>query len=218
MLRMSLKSSVRKLNKQTLASIAYVQDALSFIFIDSSINDLIRGIYLYGSAVRGELAEESDIDIFIDCEADKEDFVERIANVAISKFYKSKDFDKWKLFRFDYNISVQAGDLITWQLKTSIMAEGILLYSKKSELLPAERKVLFICKLPKKKKQYLHFIRILFGRKEKGYNDLGLLGEINGKKISSNVLIVPKENQQKMAEFLQKEKVDYSMREICIFE
>jgi len=215
---MSLKSSVKKLNKQTLTAIAYVQNALSFLFLDSAVNDFIRGIYLYGSAVRGELTKESDLDVFIDCGADKEDFIERITNAAISRFYKSKDFDKWKLFRFNYNISVQAGNLMAWQLKNSIMAEGILLYSKKSELLPAERKVLYTYDLPKKKKQYLHFIRRLFGRKEKGYKDQGLLGDVNGKKISSNVIVVPKENYQKITEFLQKEKIDYSMKEICIFE
>ena len=98
------------------------------------------------------------------------------------------------------------------------MAEGILLYSKKSEILPAERKVLFSYELPKKKKKYLHFVRALFGRREKGYKDLGLLEELNGKKISANVIIIPKESQQKTMEFMQKEKINYSRKEICVFE
>lgn len=208
----------KKLNKQTLKAIAYAQNALSFIFLDLSIDDLIKEIYLYGSAVRGELGKDSDIDIFIDCDTKKENTVEGIARAALSRFYKSKDFDKWKLFGFDYALSFQAGDLRTWQLKTSIMAEGILLYSKKAEIMPSERKVLFTYELPNKKKQYLHFIRRLFGRKEKGYKDSGLLGEINGKKISANLIIVPKESQEKITEFMQKEKINYSMKEICIFE
>ena len=209
---------MRKLNKQTLSAIAYAQNALSFIFLDSSINDFVKGIYLYGSAVRGGLTKDSDIDIFVDCDADKEKIVEGISKAALSRFYKSKDYDKWKLFKFEHNISVQSGDLMTWQLKTSIMAEGIQLYSKKSEILPAERKVLFSYELPKKKKQYLRFIRALFGRKDKGYKDSGLLAELNGKRISSNVIIVTKENQQKTMDFMQKEKINYSMKEICVFE
>jgi len=209
---------VRKLNKQTLNAIAYAQNAISFIFLDSSINDFIKGIYLYGSAARGELTGDSDIDIFVDCNADKEKIVEGIVKAALSRFYNSKDYDKWKLFKFEHNISIQIGDLTAWQLKTSIMAEGILLYSKKSEILPAERKVLFSYELPKKKKQYLHFTRIFFGRKEKGYKDSGLLAELNGNKISYNVIIVPKGNQQKTMEFMQKEKINYSMKEICVFE
>jgi len=209
---------VRKLNKQTLNAIAYAQNALSFIFLDSGVNNFIRSIYLYGSAVHGELEEDSDIDIFIDCIAEKEEAIEGIAKAAISKFYNSKDFDKWKLFKFEHDISVQSGNLMEWQLKTSIMADGILLYSKKSEILPAERKVLFSYELPKKKKQYLHFTRALFGRKEKGYKDFGLIAELNGKKISTNVIIVPKESQQKTMEFMRKERIDYSMKEICVFE
>jgi len=209
---------VKKLNKQALNAIAYAQNAMSFIFLDSAVNDFVKSIYLYGSSVRGELEKGSDIDIFIDCDSDKEESIEGIAKAALSRFYKSKDYEKWILFKFEHNISVQAGDLMVWQLKTSIMAEGILLYSKKSEILPAERKILFSYELPKKKKQYLHFIRALFGRKEKGYRDSGFLGELNGKKIGSNVIIVPKENQQKTMEFMQKEKINYSMKEICVFE
>ena len=209
---------MRKLNSQTLKAIAYAQNALSFIFLDSSINDFIKGIYLYGSAVRGELTKDSDIDIFIDCVADKENIIGGVTKAALSRFYQSKDYDKWKLFKFDYTISFQAGDLMAWQPKTSIMAEGILLYSKKSETLPAERKILFSYELPKKKNQYLHFIRAFFGRKEKGYKAQGLIAELNGKKISTNVIIVPKENQQKAMQFMQKEKINFSMKEICIFE
>lgn len=198
-------------------AIAYCHNALSFIFLDASINNFIEAIYLYGSAVRGELTDDSDIDIFIHCDT-KEEIVERIVKAALSRFYKSKDFDKWKLFKFDYTISVNAGDIMAWQLKTSIMAEGILLYSKKPEMMQGERQVLFTYNLPKKKKQYLHFIRGLFGRKEKGYKDHGLLGEVNGKRLGKDVILIPRENLQKITEFMQREKINYSMKEICVFQ
>ena len=83
--------------------------------------------------------------------------------------------------------------------------------------MPGGRNVLFIFKLPKNKKQYLRLVRSLFGRNEKGYRDKGLFGEIKGIKLSSNVFMIPKEYQQKAMEFLQKEKADYSMKEICVF-
>lgn len=209
---------VRRLNKQTLMAIAYVQNALSFIFLDSGINDYVKAVYLYGSAVRNELSEESDIDLFIDCNAEKEKIIEGIAKAALSRFYKSKDFEKWRLYKFSHLISIQAGEFAAWQLKTSIMAEGILLYSKKPEILPMERKVLVTYELPKDKKKYLHFTRALFGRKEKGYKDKGILGEINGQKIGSNTIIIPKENQQKIIDFMNNGKIDYSIKEICVFE
>ena len=206
------------MNKQTQMAIAYAQNAISFIFLNSAINDFIKEIYLYGSAVRGELTKNSDIDIFINCDADKEKVLETTAKSALSKFYASKDFDKWRLFRFNFPVSFQTGNLMTWHLKTSILAEGILLYSKKTPISQAERKVLFTYTLPKKKNKYLHFIRTLLGRKEQGYKDKGLLGQTNGKKISTNAIIVPKESQQKITNLMNKEKIDYSMTEIGVFE
>jgi len=208
---------VRKLNKQTLKAIAYSQNALSFIFLDFSINDSIKRVYLYGSAVRGELDKNSDIDIFIDCDSGKEKAIEGLARAAFSRFYHSKDFDKWKIFKFSYPFSVHAGKLEEWQLKNSIMSEGILMYSNRTGMINAERQVIFIYKLPRKKKDYLHFVRGLFGRKEKGYNDNGLLGEVRGLKISGNAFIIPRESLQKITSFMQKEKIDYSMKEISLF-
>lgn len=209
---------MKKLNKQTLQAIAYAQNAISFIFLNPEAGKAINGIYLFGSAVRSELTSESDIDIFIDCDIKKEELIERLSKVAISNFYRSKDFEKWKVFKFNYSLSIKVGNLKTWHLKSSIMSEGILLYSKKIGLIPSERMVLFVYTLPKNKKAYLHFIRLLYGRTEEGYKGEGLLKDINGRKISTNVFIVPKENQQIVMKFMQKEKIDYSMKEICVFE
>jgi len=206
------------LNKQTQQAIAYAQNALSFIFLNPTINDSIQDIYLYGSAARGELTKDSDIDIFINCHEEKEKLLQNITKSALSKFYTSKDFDKWKLFKFNYLISFQTGNLTTWHLKTSILADGILLYSKKIQTTNIQRKILFTYTLPKNKNKYLHFSRIMFGRKEPGYKDKGILEQIEGRKISTNAIIVPKENQQKITEIMNKEKINYSFIEIGVFE
>ena len=206
---------MKKLNKQTLKAIAYAENAISFIFLNSDINDSINSIYIFGSAVRNELTKTSDIDLFIDCKNEKE--IENIAKAALSRFYKSKDYEKWKLLNFTYPISIQVGNIKEWQLKISILSEGLLLYSKRLELEAAERKVLFVFQLPKDKKKYLHFIRRLYGRKEKGYREHGLIKEINGSKLSSNVIIIPKESQQKLVEILNKEKINHTMKEIFVF-
>lgn len=201
-----------------LLALSYAHNALSFLFLQKEINGFIKSIYLYGSAARGELTKKSDIDIFIDCIEGKEKKVEQLAKAAFSNFYKSKDYEKWRYLKWTYPFSIQVGELKKWQLKTSIMADGILLYSKKAEIFPAERQVLFIFVLPKNKNKYLHFIRYLYGRKEKGYKEYGFLLELHGKKISSNVVLIPKENQQRFLQYLQKENINYSMKEICIFE
>lgn len=78
--------------------------------------------------------------------------------------------------------------------------------------------VLFIIKLPKSKKKYLRLIRGLYGRRETGYKEHGLLMKVSGKKLGGNVIIVPKENQQKIESYLLKVKADYSFKEISVFE
>ena len=209
---------MRKLNKQTLKAIAYAQNALSFIFLQNEVKDKINSAYLYGSAVRGELLKESDIDVFIECEPEHEKTLEAISKSALSIFYGSNDFNKWKLFKFTPSISVQVGQFEGWELKTSILAEGILLYSKKPAILPATRKVLFSFQLPKKKKNYLNLTRVLYGRKEHGYKEHGFLKEVNGHKIASTVIIIPKEYQQKAMLLFQSKSISYSMKEIWINE
>ena len=206
------------MNKQTRQAIAYVQDALTFLFLDATLNDSISKIFLYGSAVRGQLRKESDLDLFIDCASDQEKIITARVRAAFARFYQSKDYQKWKDLRFSYPLSVHAGELEQWQLHSSIMAEGILLYSKKAELQPGERHDLFILEFPKAKKKYLRLVRSLFGRKEKGYQDSGFLGKLHGKKLSSNVILIKKEQESQLLAFFQKEKINYSFKEIGVFE
>ena len=133
-----------------------MQNAISFIFLDPNIKDSVNSIHLFGSAVRNTLTKDSDIDIFIDCKNEK--FIENVSKTAIKRFYNSKDYEKWKLLKFTPLISIQAGILENWQLKSSILSEGVTLYSKEPLIQNVERKVIFILKLPKDKKNYLHLI------------------------------------------------------------
>ena len=146
---------MRTLIKQCAQAIAYAQNALSFLFLDVRISSFIRAVYLYGSAVRGELTKESDIDIFVDCSPTHETEVQKHTTAAFVRFSQSHDHEKWKQMGFSYPLSVQAGEISQWELKSSIMAEGILLYSNKAEATNAERHVLFVMKLPKNKKMLI---------------------------------------------------------------
>ena len=207
---------MKKLHKQTRLAIAFAQDALTFLFIDETIAKDIKNVFLFGSAVRAELTKESDIDLFIDCNASEEKRIINTANAAIKRFYLSKDYEKWKHLDFSYPLSIQAGDFNTWQLKKSILAEGIVLYGKTPQLENTQRKVLITFDLPKNKSKYLQFTRKMFGRKEKGYKDKGLLETVKATKISSKTIIVPKEYQSKIIIFLNKEKINYSFKEISL--
>lgn len=191
---------------------------LSFAFQNKEIAEKTKAIYLFGSAVRAELTKESDIDLFFDCDRQDEDHVKRLADSGTVKFEQSKDFEKWKLLKFKHPFSVQSGNLSEWELKTSIASEGILLYSKKKILEEGERRAIFMIKHPKEKKEYMKIKRLLFGRTEEEYKEKGLIQSVKGAKLSSNVFIVPKDEQTRIKETLIKEKIEFSMKEIVVFE
>lgn len=48
--------------------------------------DGVRSVILFGSTARGTAAEESDVDLFIECEARKERQVERILGELDRRF------------------------------------------------------------------------------------------------------------------------------------
>lgn len=200
-----------KLNKQIRQAIAYALDASSFIFGEETAQD-IQGIYLYGSAVRGQLRKESDLDLFIDCPHD----IEKQVKAAINRFYLSKDYDKWRHLGFIPEISVHVGKLSEWELQSSIQAEGLQLFSKRVES-HGDRYDLFILELPKDKKKYLRFIRAFFGRKEHNYVDKGMLDKLQGQKLSSNVVLIRKDWEAELITFLQKEKINYSFKEMVMY-
>ncbi len=175
----------------------------------------IETIYLFGSGVRKELEKGSDIDVFIHCKEEKN--ILQMAKAACTRFYESKDYEKWKILRFTYPITLQAGNLNKWELKSSIESEGIILYSKKINLNEEkERKILLTIKLPKQKKKYLHITRILFGRREKGYKEGGLVKDLQGEKITSNTMLISKQESKKILDLLNKEKIEYTFKEMFL--
>ena len=60
--------------------------------------------------------------------------------------------------------------------------------------------------------------RLLFGRDEDFYEGTGLIQTMQGKKLSSTVFIIPKEEQAKMMEVLSKNKINFSMKEVILLE
>ncbi|MBI2576754.1 nucleotidyltransferase domain-containing protein [Candidatus Woesearchaeota archaeon] len=204
------------MNKETRMAIAYAQNFLSFVFLNPIAAGRIRGVFLYGSAARGELEKGSDIDLFFDISEEEDKELEGIGRSSLSKFYSSRDNEKWRLLKFSFPLSLQMGNLEKWELEKSIASEGISLYSRNPESKAPERMVLFIIRLPKQKRSYLSLVRHLFGRTEKEYSGKGFLAGIGGERLSSNVILLPKENQNPMVEFLNKRKIDYRIKEIAL--
>ncbi len=202
---------------QTTNALSYCYNLLSFVFQNPQAKK-IKSIYLFGSAVRGELHPKSDVDLFVECKKEDEKTAEQAVDSGIIKFESSKDYQKWKIWKFTYPFSVNYGRLEEWELKLSIASEGIQLYNRNGGISAGERKVLFTIKFPVKKKDYIKIRRLLFGRDEEYYAGTGLIKEMKGKKMSSNVFIIPKEEQTRMREILVREKIEFSMQEVKVLD
>lgn len=171
----------------------------------------IKEIILFGSVVRGEADKESDIDLFFNIEnKNDEEKIKKIIKEELKKFYKSKIAEMWFLKGIKNPINVNIGKLEEWKLKRSIISEGINLYSKYKEIPEKMRSFTYFNISPIKSiAKRNRIIRELFGRKEKNYSKKGIVGEINGKKLSASSFIIPKEHTNKILKLLGKEKVNY---------
>ena len=193
--------------------IAYTQSFVSFFL--ERVDIPIKEIILFGSVARGDFDENSDIDLFIDI-LDKKDLVklEKGSKLVEAKFYKSKTYELWEQKGMIQNINLKIGLLQEWDLKRSIISEGIVLYGKYKSKIKRENYILIsfspISKIAKRNR----IIRELFGRNEKGYQKEGLVYSVKGKKISPTVFLIPAQFSEKIIEFLKKDKVDFKIIEI----
>lgn len=188
--------------------IAYASAFVSFLLPKV---EGVKEIILFGSAARGEAGKESDIDLFFDVEKkEDEEKIEKIIKEELKKFYKSKIAETWILKGIKNPININVGKIEEWKLKRSIISEGISLYGKYKEI-PKNMKgfVLFNMTPIKNITKRNRIIRELFGRKEKNYSKKGIVGEINGKKLSASSFVIPKEHTDKILKLLGKEKVNY---------
>lgn len=188
--------------------VAYAQSFVSFILPNIDVNEII----LFGSVVRGEADEKSDIDLFFNIifgKADEEKIKKEIKD-QLQKFYSSKICEIWNLKGIKNNISIETGNLNKWALKRSIIAEGIVLYGKYKEL-PEKTKhyTQFVIKPIKNIAKRNKIIRILFGRKEKSYSIEGIVSIKRGKKLSPLSFMLPKENSHEIIKLLNSEKISY---------
>ncbi|MEK6845846.1 MAG: nucleotidyltransferase domain-containing protein [Nanoarchaeota archaeon] len=203
---------------QTVNALSYCFNLLVFIFNNKEAGDKIKSIYLFGSAVRGELHNKSDIDLFVECEPKHEERVKKLVDSGMVKFQASADLQKWKNLHFIYPFTVHFGKLSEWDLKLSIASEGLIIYSKSTNLNEAQRMALFTINYSPKKSEYIKARRLLFGRDEEQFEHQGIIQKSGGKKISTHVFLVPKEEQSRIINILSKAKIEFSMKEINLLE
>jgi|SRR3989344_1019069 len=191
--------------------IGYATSFVAIVLPKIEVDEII----LFGSVARQEADKTSDIDLFFNIkEKSKEKMISNEIKKELEKFYKSKTAEIWQLKGITNPIKVETGKLDEWKLKRSIISEGIVLYGKYKGV---PEKIIgftyFNIKPIKDITKRNRIIRNLFGREEKTYSKKGTLENLNGKKLSPLSFILPIEHSQKIINFLNKEKIDFSFFE-----
>lgn len=205
--------------------LAYVYDFLSISFEDKILKERIKEIILFGSVAKKSYDKWSDIDLFFVVK-NKDDFddVEVRLKLALTNFEAKAD-KTWGLKNIKLPISFIVGSFEdkTWEnLRDEIISSGILLYGPYKEM-PKDinHYFLFYYSLSSlNRKNKMKFIRRLFGyslkKGAKEYKQKGMLEDINGTKLASNVILIPSENIIKMKKIFNEFKIKYKIMETWI--
>lgn len=195
--------------------IAYALHFASFLLDTVKGSGKIKRIFLFGSVARGDFTKESDIDIFVDTDEKIEGEVEK----ARKLFMMSQAQRTWELKGISQELSLKTGNLDEWELKRSIISDGILLYGKAKQM-PEDAEFYVLLQLSYKglsQDQKLKLWRKLYGHRQKVgkkvYVSTGLLDRVKGKRIESGILI-PVQHEKELRTFLRKYKVSCTIHEL----
>lgn len=193
--------------------VAYAHAYLSYLL--PRVKTKIREIILFGSVARGDFDKDSDIDLFFDVLNQKDALLlEKELKQLDRRFYESKISEIWKQKGLTNPIAAKVGILEQWELRGSVLAEGITLQGKYRGGLPGEGYMLFSFPPIKDVTKRNRITRALFGREEKGFKKEGMVSKIGGRRISPTVFLVPLQFSRECISFLRSEKVDIELREI----
>lgn len=198
-------------------TISYAQSFASFLCRSRFVEiDVIRGIILFGSAVRGEIDKGSDIDIFIDISNERlSDKVGKGVEKTLSLFYKSSTYSSFKASGLSNPINCQIGDLDRWSLRRSIISDGIVLYGRFIGA-PKEGKASVIVSISPIKDiaRRNRVMRFLLGRNEGKSSRPGFLSQVGAKILSPTVFVVPPQNIHAVIGLLKREKVQHRLFDV----
>ncbi len=175
--------------------IAYAIDFTSFLVQKSKNMGRIRNIILFGSVSRFEADKNSDIDLFIDV-VNNEEEIEQESHKILKGFYSSVKFmNYWGLLHIKNKFKLSFGDINKWELKNSIISNGITLYGKYRSL-PAKGKhaVLFSFENIQPNPKRVMLNKKIFGYSHSGKRYKGLLEEYGGTRLSKGTVLVPVEH------------------------
>lgn len=192
--------------------ISYASSFVSYL-IDELKGSLaeINQIILFGSAARGDAGKDSDVDLFID--VNDEDVESRVLR-AVSNFNRSTlQKNYWDLLGVRNRISFICGKLDEWKdVKESILANGIILYSKYRELPGGTAGDVLISwenVKPASKRVMLH--ARIFGSKN---IPVGMLEIVKGTRLGKGSILVPIERAEEVLKIFKGLGVKYMIMHV----
>ncbi len=191
--------------------IAYAEQYASFLLynLDSQHQENIKEIILFGSVARGEATADSDIDIFINVFKENQKLVERIEHLT-KKFYNTEFFKLWKLLGVENEIKTIIGILEEWDLKSSIIANGLVLYGKYQQgINDGEPQVILYWNKIKPESRRVLLSKKLYGSSYKNKRYEGILSLAKATKLSSNCIIMPLMTFELVIKIFKELKIPY---------
>ncbi len=173
--------------------IAYAGQYASFLLynLEPQLSEKVKEIILFGSVTRGEATAQSDIDIFINVFKEDQKLVERVKSLT-KKFYNTEFFKLWELLGVENDIKTIVGILDEWDLKPSVIANGLVLYGKYQQGIKEGEPhvILYWDKIRPESKRVL-LSKKLYGYSYKTKKYAGIFSWAKALKLSSNCIIVP---------------------------
>ena len=198
--------------------IGYAQAFVSYIMSDEELweKKRIKNIILFGSTTRGDFTKDSDVDIFMELENEKEtDYIRKRVSFLLGKFSESDIKKSWSLRGIKNEINPTIGTLKeVSDLQRSLITNGIFLFGKYSKDIKQKHFMLFSFEPISNKNKKYRIDRYLYGRNEKNRQNTGMVQKLNGIKINSRAFIISAENSEEIIKHLKSEKMDFRFYDI----
>ena len=196
--------------------ISYAIDFVSFLMQKIKERSEIRQIILFGSVAREESQISSDIDLFIDLIKENNNTENELKAILENFINSTKYKNYWKPLGIENEIKLTIGELEKWkELKSSMIANGIILYSKfKPQLIGGKHKTFFIWENVSPNSKRVLFNKQLFGYKQKEKFYKGLIQKYSGERMGKGCILVPLEHSTKFHNLFKKYKITVKIKKI----